>query len=82
MIAANPFGLHDFQNRPKGAGDMTLPAGGKATFRYRLYLHEGNAESRLSAMQEEFAALPAADKLGYPPAAAASVEAPPRSATR
>lgn len=43
LFAANPFGRHDFEglkDRPK-AGDYTVPAGEKVTFRYRIYIHEG-----------------------------------------
>lgn len=44
LIAANPFGLHDFiKGEPKGAGDFTIKAGGSQTWRYRFYLHEGDA---------------------------------------
>ena len=42
LIAANPFGLHDFANQPKGTGDMTIPAGGRVTFRYRFLFHNGD----------------------------------------
>ncbi|MFO1452504.1 MAG: PmoA family protein [Opitutaceae bacterium] len=44
LFAANPFGKHDFEklkDQPQ-AGDWTLPAGEKATFRYRFYIHEGD----------------------------------------
>jgi len=26
LFAANPFGLHDFEKKEKGAGDLTVPA--------------------------------------------------------
>ena len=42
LFAANPFGLHEFEKKPSGAGDLTVPAGQSVTFRYRVYLHEGN----------------------------------------
>ena len=44
LFAANPFGLHDFEKKEKGAGDLTIPAGKTATFRYRFYMHEGTTE--------------------------------------
>jgi len=44
LFAANPFGLHDFEKKPKDAGDMTIGAGKTATFRYRFYIHEGSTE--------------------------------------
>lgn len=42
LFAANPFGVHDFEKREKGAGDVTIPAGKTMTFKYRLYIHEGD----------------------------------------
>jgi hypothetical protein len=42
LFAANPFGVHDFEKKPKGEGDLTIPAGKTITFRYRFVLHEGN----------------------------------------
>ena len=42
LFAANPFGLHDFENKPLGTGDLTIPAGKSVTFRYRFYLHKGD----------------------------------------
>jgi hypothetical protein len=43
LFAANPFGQHDFDKLPdKNAGDLTVPAGKSVTFRYRIYLHEGD----------------------------------------
>ena len=42
LFAANPFGLHDFQKKPKGAGDLTIAAGQSVTFRYRFYIHRGD----------------------------------------
>jgi hypothetical protein len=42
LFAANPFGLHDFEKKPAGAGDFKIAAGQGATFRYRFYMHRGN----------------------------------------
>ena len=43
LFAANPFGQHDFESLPdKTAGNLVVPAGKSVTFRYRLYLHEGD----------------------------------------
>jgi hypothetical protein len=42
LFAANPFGVHDFEKKPKGTGDFTIPAGQSVTFRYRFYMHEGD----------------------------------------
>ncbi len=47
LFAANPFGQHDFENlkdQPK-AGDMTIPAGGSVTFRWRFYFHMGDEKT-------------------------------------
>ena len=44
LFAANPFGRHDFENlKDPTAGNLVLPAGGQVTFRYRFYLHDGDA---------------------------------------
>ena len=42
LFAANPFGLHDFEKKPAGTGNMTIEPGQSVTFRYRIYLHEGD----------------------------------------
>jgi hypothetical protein len=42
LFAANPFGVHDFEKKPKGAGDLKIPFGSSVTFRYRFYMHEGD----------------------------------------
>ncbi len=53
LFAANPFGLHDFEKKPAGAGDFKIPAGQSATFRYRFYLHHGDEKE--AKVAEEFA---------------------------
>jgi len=42
LFAANPFGVHDFEKRPEGTGDVEIPSGDSLTFRYRVYLHRGD----------------------------------------
>ncbi len=42
LFAANPYGVHDFEKKPKNTGNYTLDAGKTLTFRYRIYFHEGN----------------------------------------
>ncbi len=42
LFAANPFGIHDFEKKPAGAGNLTIPAGKTLTFKYRFYIHEGD----------------------------------------
>jgi len=59
LFAANPFGKHDFENlkgEPK-AGDLTIPAGGKVTFRWRFLFHEGDEKTaKIAERAKEFAA--------------------------
>jgi hypothetical protein len=56
LFAANPFGLHDFEKQPKGAGDLKIPAGQSVTFRYRFYLHEGNEkDAKVAERYAEYA---------------------------
>jgi len=45
LVAANPFGLHDFTGAPQGSGDHTIPAGGSLALRSLFVFHEGDAES-------------------------------------
>lgn len=45
LIAANPFGLHDFEKQPKGAGDHPLKMGESLTFKYRWLFHAGDAKT-------------------------------------
>jgi hypothetical protein len=44
LFAANPFGLHHFQNSEQGRGAHLLKQGHSLTFRYRVVLHLGSAE--------------------------------------
>ena len=45
LVAANPFGLHDFAGAPQGSGDHPIPAGGSLTLRYLFVFHEGDSEA-------------------------------------
>lgn len=45
LFGANPFGIHDFEKKEKGAGDLKVPAGEKITFKYRFYLHQGDEKA-------------------------------------
>ena len=40
LVAANPFGLHHFEKKPRGAGAYTVPKGESVTFKYRFLFHE------------------------------------------
>jgi hypothetical protein len=42
LFAVNPFGMHDFEGKPAGTGNMTIEPGKSITFRYRIYIHEGD----------------------------------------
>jgi hypothetical protein len=54
LFAANPFGQHDFEpGTEKGAGNLTVPAGKSITFRYRIYLHEGDEQQAKVAKRYE-----------------------------
>ncbi|HZV35990.1 MAG TPA: PmoA family protein [Verrucomicrobiae bacterium] len=56
LFAANPFGVHEFEKKPEHAGDMKIPAGQSVTFRYRFYLHEGDAkQAHVAKMYREYA---------------------------
>jgi sugar phosphate isomerase/epimerase len=51
LFAANPFGVHNFENKPEGIGDITIPAGESLTFKYRLYFHQGDEKQAKVADQ-------------------------------
>jgi hypothetical protein len=44
LFAANPFGVHDFEKKPAGTGNLVIPPGKGVTFKYRFYLHEGDEQ--------------------------------------
>lgn len=43
LVAANPFGLHDFLGEPPGSGEVTLRPGESLRLVYRLLVHSGEA---------------------------------------
>jgi len=54
LFAANPFGQHDFEKLPDPhAGDLKIPAGQSATFRYRVVLHQG--DEKMGKIAERYA---------------------------
>jgi hypothetical protein len=56
LFAANPFGIHDFDKKPAGAGDITIPAGQSLTWKYRFYLHEGDdKQAKVAERYEDYA---------------------------
>ncbi len=55
LFAANPFGVHDFEQKPKGEGDLKVPAGQSVTFRYRFVLHDGDEQhANISELYKEY----------------------------
>jgi hypothetical protein len=56
LFAVNPFGWHDFEKKPAGAGDFKIPAGQSVTFRYRFYLHTGDEKAaKVAQKYQEYA---------------------------
>lgn len=56
LVAANPFGLHHFQGKPKGAGNHTVKKGDAIRFRYRFVFHVGDAQAAgISKQYDAFA---------------------------
>ena len=45
LVAANPFGIHNFERKPKGTGDLKIKDGESVTFRYRFLFHAGDVKS-------------------------------------
>lgn len=61
LFAANPFGGRGFDPKQPEAG-LRIAAGASATFRYRVYFHDGDtAGARLDECLREFAATAAGD---------------------
>ncbi len=56
LFAANPFGVHDFEKKPEGTGDITIPAGESLTFKYRFYFHKGDTnQAKVAEHYREYA---------------------------
>lgn len=57
LFTANPFGQHDFEEKEKGVGDITIPAGESLTFKYRFYFHKGDdKQGKVAAQYRQYAA--------------------------
>lgn len=57
LFAANPFGIHDFEKKPPGAGNLNVEAGKSVTFKYRFYIHQGDEkEAKVAERYKEYAA--------------------------
>lgn len=39
LFAANPFGVHDFEKKESGTGEVTVAPGESLVFRYRILIH-------------------------------------------
>jgi sugar phosphate isomerase/epimerase len=56
LFAANPFGVHDFEKKPAGTGNLTVKAGDSATFRYRFYFHKADEkQAKVAEYYREYA---------------------------
>jgi hypothetical protein len=59
LLAANPFGLADFDHAPAGTGNLLIPAGGTTTFHHRLlFLSGAPATSWIDAAYDTFSGEP------------------------
>jgi hypothetical protein len=54
LLAANPFGVHDFEKKSPGAGNYVLPSGQTLNFRYRIYIHDGHDQEEIAAQYEDY----------------------------
>ena len=55
LAAANPFGIHDFEGKPQGTGDLVVPRGETLTFRYRFVFHCGDyQEAKISKLYKKY----------------------------
>lgn len=56
LVAANPFGLHHFLDKPEGTGDFNVAKGDAIRFRYRFVFHPGDAkEAKIGERYAAFA---------------------------
>lgn len=44
LVAANPFGIAEFEGKPAGAGDVVIEPGESLRFAHRFVFHAGNAD--------------------------------------
>jgi hypothetical protein len=44
LFTANPFGIHDFEGKPEGTGELRIRAGDSLTLRYRFIFHNGGPD--------------------------------------
>jgi len=56
LFAANPFGMHDFEKKEAGTGNITIPPKQSLTFKYRFYIHEGDEkQAKVAERYKEYA---------------------------
>ncbi len=64
LLAANPFGLHDFEKAPPGSGELKLDADATLALRYRVVVFVGAADSvALDEQWEQLVTEPAAKEI-------------------
>ncbi|MEY2982465.1 MAG: hypothetical protein RL562_2692 [Planctomycetota bacterium] len=64
LCGANPFGVHDFERKPAGTGDLRVPRGDRLTLRYRFVFGRGGIDALdAEACFQEFAATAAPSTL-------------------
>jgi hypothetical protein len=51
LVAANPFGIHDFERKGRGTGDMKIEKGQSVTFKYRYLFHQGDSDAAKVSQQ-------------------------------
>ena len=61
LIAANPFGIHNFKKQEKGVGDFLIKSGDSQTFRYYFLFHKGDHAA--ANIAEKFDAWVGAEKV-------------------
>ena len=55
LFAANPFGIHDFEKKESGAGNLTIEPNQSITFKYRVLIHEGDEkQAKVAERYQEF----------------------------
>ena len=58
LFAANPFGVKDFTGDKSQDGSMTVEPGHPLRFRYRVVIHDGDAEhAGIAALYQKFSAV-------------------------
>ncbi|QDV05939.1 hypothetical protein Poly30_14420 [Planctomycetes bacterium Poly30] len=55
LVAANPFGIHDFEKKEPGTGDFQLEKGKQLTLKYLVVLSDGEEKDRRTLTPKELA---------------------------